>query len=286
MLTLHHTRGRASTWHLAIHSPASTRKGCSCRGPAGRRFAYANEPERDRPARHLPVKRTWARLTAAMRGQSQPATQAPPPSLLSGHSCLRHRARAEQLFIQPARAELRRLRALDRRDERRRRGRAHRAHDAAVAASVPDPIRAWLAAVEASAPVLSAADLAFWDEHGYVVLHDAVPRDSREAAAPALWDHLGARDDLSPKAGIGAATTASWCRILPASGLCGQPSVCAASQGFRAALGHRGSVDHDRPRRLQRAGARRSCFRFPGPDLHWDVSLKMPIPSARKAFFI
>ena len=52
-----------------------------------------------------------------------------------------------------------------------------------------------LAAVAASEPVLAAADLAFWEQHGYVVLHDAVLPATREAAAQALWEHLGARPD-------------------------------------------------------------------------------------------
>ena len=52
-----------------------------------------------------------------------------------------------------------------------------------------------IAAVEASEPVLSDVDLAFWQEHGYVVLHDAVPQATREGAAQALWQHLGARPD-------------------------------------------------------------------------------------------
>ena len=48
----------------------------------------------------------------------------------------------------------------------------------------PAETKQWLAAVEAAEPVLSADDLAFWDEHGYVVLHDAVAAESRAAARP------------------------------------------------------------------------------------------------------
>ena len=68
--------------------------------------------------------------------------------------------------------------------------------NAAVAGAPPPPATArWLAAVEASEPVLSADDLAFWDEHGYVVLHDAVPRERAKRPLQALWDHIGARAD-------------------------------------------------------------------------------------------
>jgi ectoine hydroxylase-related dioxygenase (phytanoyl-CoA dioxygenase family) len=40
-------------------------------------------------------------------------------------------------------------------------------------------------------PVLSAADLAFWDEHGYVVVKKAVPPDQARAAAGAIFEHVG-----------------------------------------------------------------------------------------------
>src|SRR2546423_11863512 len=59
--------------------------------------------------------------------------------------------------------------------------------NAAVSGSeYPDEIKLSLAAVEAMAPILSEQDIAFWHEHGYVVLHDAVPAETRDAAAQAL----------------------------------------------------------------------------------------------------
>src|SRR5579864_5572277 len=58
--------------------------------------------------------------------------------------------------------------------------------NAAVAGDAAPPATArWLAAVEASAPVLDAAALASWHEHGYVVLHDAVTPATRQARAAA-----------------------------------------------------------------------------------------------------
>ena len=68
--------------------------------------------------------------------------------------------------------------------------------NAAVAGCDPPPeTKRWLSEIEASEPVFTADDLAFWNEHGYVVLHDAVPAENRAAAAQALWDYLGARAD-------------------------------------------------------------------------------------------
>jgi ectoine hydroxylase-related dioxygenase (phytanoyl-CoA dioxygenase family) len=40
-------------------------------------------------------------------------------------------------------------------------------------------------------PVLSAADLAFWDEHGYVVVKRAVSADQCQATVNAIFEHAG-----------------------------------------------------------------------------------------------
>jgi ectoine hydroxylase-related dioxygenase (phytanoyl-CoA dioxygenase family) len=40
-------------------------------------------------------------------------------------------------------------------------------------------------------PVLTADDRAFFDEQGYVVVHDAVPPENLEACIQAIWDFLG-----------------------------------------------------------------------------------------------
>ena len=101
---------------------------------------------------------------------------------------------------------------------------------------------------------LSRTTSRFWDEHGYVVLHDAVPADSRDAAAQALWEHLGARAD-DPETWYRAERPRHHGAVFPAPGLRGQSPQPAHPQGLRAALGHRRSVGHHRPRRLQRAGA-------------------------------
>ena len=73
--------------------------------------------------------------------------------------------------------------------------RVARINAAVVDDDIPQETARWLAAVEASEPVLDAADLACWQEHGYVVLHDAVTPATREAAALALCRHLDATPD-------------------------------------------------------------------------------------------
>jgi hypothetical protein len=148
--------------------------------------------------------------------------------------------------------------------------------NAAVSNRPPPPETAhWLAAVDASAPVLSAADLGFWQEHGYVVLHDAVPPQVRKAAAQALWEHLGADPD----------DPGTW-YVRNDHGIMVQYFQHPAFEAVR------------RSPRIHKAFAQlwgtadlwvttdrvgfnppeRDGFRFPGPHLHWDVSVKTPIP--------
>ena len=39
--------------------------------------------------------------------------------------------------------------------------------------------------------VLSQDDLDFWEENGFVVIHNAVPDENLEVAVNAIWDFLG-----------------------------------------------------------------------------------------------
>lgn len=132
-----------------------------------------------------------------------------------------------------------------------------------------------LAAVAASEPVLAAADLAFWEQHGYVVLHDAVLPATREAAAQALWEHLGARPD-DPEA---------WYRKHD-HGIMVQyfqhPAFDAVRRSPRI---HKAFAQlwgtADLWATTDRVGfnvPERKGWKFPGPHLHWDVSVKTPIP--------
>ena len=148
--------------------------------------------------------------------------------------------------------------------------------NAAVAGEdTPEASKLTLAAVEASAPVLAASDLAFWDEHGYVVLHDAVALATREAAAQALWEHLGARPD-DPR---------TWYRQND-HGIMVQyfqnPAFDAIRRSPRI---HKAFAQlwgtADLWATTDRVGfnaPERDGFTFPGPHLHWDVSVKTPIP--------
>jgi hypothetical protein len=148
--------------------------------------------------------------------------------------------------------------------------------NAAISGRAPPPETArWLESVAASPPVLSETDLAFWDEYGYVVLHDAVPSATREAAAEALWEYLGARED-EPE---------TWYRNRD-HGIMVQYFQHPAFEANRCAPRiHKAFAQlwgtADLWATTDRVGfnaPERDDFTFPGPHLHWDVSLKTPIP--------
>lgn len=144
-----------------------------------------------------------------------------------------------------------------------------------IGAVCPPGTARWLAEVEADEPVLSADDLAFWDEHGYVVVHDAVPASGCDAAVQAILDHVGARLD-DPD---------SWY----------QPNDHGIMVQF---FQHPAFTANRQSRRIHKAFAQlwqtadlwvstdrvgfnvpeRLGWMFRGPDLHWDVSLARPIP--------
>lgn len=125
-------------------------------------------------------------------------------------------------------------------------------------------------------PVLGADDLAFWDENGYVVLREAVPRAAALAAERAVWDFVGARPEDRD----------TWYRnsdghtiMVP---LVHHPAFDAnrASPRIRAAYAQLLGTD-DLVVTVDRGGfnpPERAGWRFPGPRLHWDTSLALPIP--------
>jgi hypothetical protein len=107
------------------------------------------------------------------------------------------------------------------------------------------------------------------------VLHDAVPKEAREAAVQALWDHLDARAD-DPE---------TWYRPND-HGIMVQYFQHPAFEANRhSARLHKAFAQlwgtADLWATTDRVGfnvPERPGFMFRGPDLHWDVSVKTPIP--------
>lgn len=129
----------------------------------------------------------------------------------------------------------------------------------------------------ADEPALSADDLAFFEQHGYVILHDAVPPEQCRAAERAVWETIGARPD----------DRESWY------------APCTLRQKVMVQLfRHEALEANRRAPRIHRAFAQlwgsetlccttdragfsppdRHDYYFPGPFMHWDVDFRTPLP--------
>ena len=123
--------------------------------------------------------------------------------------------------------------------------------------------------------MLTDEDLAHWHAHGYVVLHDAVPAASRDAAAQAVWDHVGARADERE----------SWYAPNDHGIMVQYFQHPAFAANRRSPRIHKAFAQlwgtADLWVTTDRVGfnvPERPGFMFRGPDLHWDISIKTPIP--------
>ncbi|HTD33804.1 MAG TPA: phytanoyl-CoA dioxygenase family protein [Candidatus Elarobacter sp.] len=124
-------------------------------------------------------------------------------------------------------------------------------------------------------PVFSDAEMAFWDERGYVVLHDAVPPENCAAAEDAIWDYLGMdRDDPATWYG-GAHGHSIWVPLVNHPALWANRRAPRVQRAFAQLWNRRDlwmTVDQVGFNPPERPG-----WRFPGPHLHWDTSLEPPI---------
>jgi ectoine hydroxylase-related dioxygenase (phytanoyl-CoA dioxygenase family) len=142
-------------------------------------------------------------------------------------------------------------------------------------AEYPHEVRERHARVRTLAPVLGAADLAHWDEHGYVVVRQAItPHECAEAFA-AVHAHVGAdADDPS-----------TWHAAHRRQGIMVQLFQHPALEPARTSLRiHKACAqlwgDEDLVMSTDRCGFNPPegvQFRFPGPHLHWDALLEPPL---------
>jgi hypothetical protein len=128
---------------------------------------------------------------------------------------------------------------------------------------------------EEDMPILSAEDRAFWEENGYVVIRGAVPRENCLAAEQAVWDFLEMDSDDPeswypdpPRNGI-------MVEIYQHQALWDNRQYPRVHQAFAEIWGTpKLWVSFDR---ASMNPPERPGYRFPGPNLHWDMSLEMPV---------
>lgn len=125
--------------------------------------------------------------------------------------------------------------------------------------------------------VLSADDIDFWNENGYVVLKNAIPEEDCMAAREAIWEYLQMDENDSE----------SWYKNLD------------SMQGIMVPLYRHPAIDKNRTApRIRKAfeqlwnqnglivttdkcgfnPPQTNHFTYRGTGLHWDVSLALPIP--------
>lgn len=124
--------------------------------------------------------------------------------------------------------------------------------------------------------VLTSADLNFWSENGYVVVHDAVSSKQCQDAAQAIYDFLG-MDPEQPDTWYGSANREGiWVQLLHHPAFWANRNSPRIHRAF-AQLWERQdlwvTVDQGGMNPPERPG-----WTFPGPGLHFDVSLELPIP--------
>jgi hypothetical protein len=143
-------------------------------------------------------------------------------------------------------------------------------------AALSDPSSIARPADRAAEPALTAADLAFWDEQGYVVLHDAVPEEHCRAAVQAICDFTGADLGRPDSWYDGVQGRSIWIPLLHHPALDDNRASPRIHRAF-AQLWNREDIWIN----VDQAGMNppeRPGWRFPGQGLHWDVSLAQPVP--------
>jgi hypothetical protein len=121
---------------------------------------------------------------------------------------------------------------------------------------------------------LTAGELAFWEEHGYVVLHDAVPPESRDAAAAAIYEFLDV-DPANPETWYTEKAGKSiWVPLTHHPAFWANRHAPRLVKAFAQLWGREDlwpTVDQGGFNPPERPG-----WPFPGPHAHWDMTLLPP----------
>jgi hypothetical protein len=131
--------------------------------------------------------------------------------------------------------------------------------------------------VPATASILSSSDINYWNENGYIIIPQAVPKADCEATIDAICDFLSIKKD----------DPATWYTPHPAKqGIMVQlfqhPLLESNRQSTKIKLAYEQLWNRkDIWVNTDRVGfnpPETEAWKFPGPKLHWDVSLQLPIP--------
>ena len=164
---------------------------------------------------------------------------------------------------------------LDRNDQRIEPQRIARINATLNGSAYSEEVKRAIKAIDESAPVLSAEDLAFWDEHGYVVLHEAISLEQCQAAEAAVWEFLG-MDRKGPETWYAPSDHGIMRQFFHHPALRANRRSPRIHKAFAQIWGTADlwmTTDRASFNPPERAG-----WKFPGPHLHWDTTLVPPVP--------
>jgi hypothetical protein len=140
-------------------------------------------------------------------------------------------------------------------------------------AAPPASVRRRIEAVEAAPPVLGEDQLKFWDENGYVVVPEVITRREAQDLADAVWAYVGAdRDD---PATWGLTDHGIMVQLFQHPALTPARTSPRLLKAFAQIWG-----TADLWTTLDRVSFNppvRPGLEYPGPRLHWDISLAPPV---------
>jgi len=123
-------------------------------------------------------------------------------------------------------------------------------------------------------PGLTLEELAFWDEHGYVVVHDAVASEDRDAAAKGIYDLLGVDPSNLETWYKDKFGRTIWVPLLRHPAFVRNRNSARLVKAFAQLWGREdlwSTVDQGGFNPPERPG-----WNFPGPHIHWDMTLQPP----------
>jgi len=123
-------------------------------------------------------------------------------------------------------------------------------------------------------PGLTAAELAFWDEHGYVVVHDAVSLADRNSAAAGIHEFLDADPDHPDTWYKNKYGKSIWVPLLRHPAFVANRKAPRLVKAFAQLWGREDlwpTIDQGGFNPPERPG-----WSFPGPHIHWDMTLTPP----------
>jgi len=145
--------------------------------------------------------------------------------------------------------------------------------NAALGHRAGNPVAIEVAPEEA---VLTPEDLAFWQENGYLVVHEAASPEGCAAAVQAICEFLR-MDRNDPDTWYnGPQGHSIWVPLLRHPAIEANRNSPRIRSAFEQIWGRTDlwmTVDQCGMNPPERPG-----WRFPGPHLHWDTSLELPIP--------